>query len=154
MLEEMRAEIVRLRTETVALRWIQTDIPLSQRPIQALNRAQNWEEFRAAVRDWPIAGQNIIYADVDWIQRALNGGEGLGSERLARALKGAANRRLDLGVAAACLPNGGQLVRPGGTDGGRSVGDPPVGDRRGHEDRADRHRARSRHAAPDSFGVM
>jgi penicillin amidase len=52
-------------TETVALRWIQADLPISQRAIFAMNRASNWEEFRAAVRDWPIAGQNMVYADVD-----------------------------------------------------------------------------------------
>jgi penicillin G amidase len=52
-------------TETVALRWIQTDIPISQQAIVALNRASNSEEFRAAVREWPIAGQNMVYADVD-----------------------------------------------------------------------------------------
>jgi len=51
--------------ETVALRWIQADIPISQRPIVMLNRATNWDEFRAAGREWPIAGQNIVYADVD-----------------------------------------------------------------------------------------
>jgi len=52
-------------TETVALRWIQADLPLSQRAVSMLNRAANWEEFRAAAREWPIAGQNMVYADVD-----------------------------------------------------------------------------------------
>ncbi len=52
-------------TETVALRWIQTDLTISQRPVMMLNRASNWEEFRAAAREWPIAGQNMVYADVD-----------------------------------------------------------------------------------------
>jgi penicillin G amidase len=51
--------------ETVALRWIQTDVPISQRAVVMLNRASNWEEFRAAGREWPIAGQNMVYADVD-----------------------------------------------------------------------------------------
>jgi len=51
--------------ETVALRWIQEDIQLTQRPVQKMNRASNWEEFREAVREWPIAGQNMVYADVD-----------------------------------------------------------------------------------------
>src|SRR5439155_16056659 len=49
----------------VAWRWIQSDMQLSQRPIVDLNRASNWDEFRAAVREWPIAGQNMVYADVD-----------------------------------------------------------------------------------------
>ena len=52
-------------TETVALRWIQQDLPLSQRAPMLLNRASTWEEFRAAGKAWPIAGQNMVYADVD-----------------------------------------------------------------------------------------
>jgi len=52
-------------TETVALRWIQTDVPISPKAVLAVNRASSWEEFRAAVREWPIAGQNMVYADVD-----------------------------------------------------------------------------------------
>ena len=52
-------------TETVALRWIQNDVPLSLRAVARMNRASNWEEFREAVRVWPIAGQNMVYADVD-----------------------------------------------------------------------------------------
>ena len=52
-------------TETVALRWIQADLPISLRATMGMNRASNWEEFRAAVRLWPIAGQNMVYADVD-----------------------------------------------------------------------------------------
>jgi penicillin amidase len=51
--------------ETVALRWIQRDLPLSFRPILLLDRASSWEEFREAARAWPIAGQNMVYADVD-----------------------------------------------------------------------------------------
>jgi penicillin amidase len=59
-------EIVEDRvTETIALRWMQADLPLSLRATLRLNRAANWEEFRAAVREWPIAGQNMVYADVD-----------------------------------------------------------------------------------------
>jgi penicillin G amidase len=59
-------EIVEGRiSESVALRWIQADLPLSQRAVLMLNRAQNWDEFRAAAALWPIAGQNMVYADVD-----------------------------------------------------------------------------------------
>jgi penicillin amidase len=52
-------------TETVALRWMQADLPISLRATIGLNKASNWEEFRAAAREWPIAGQNMVYADVD-----------------------------------------------------------------------------------------
>jgi penicillin G amidase len=37
-------------------------------PFEALwnfNKAQNWEEFRAAARHWSVPAQNLIYADVD-----------------------------------------------------------------------------------------
>lgn len=30
-----------------------------------LNQAQNWTEFRAALTQWDVASQNIVYADVD-----------------------------------------------------------------------------------------
>lgn len=52
-------------TEHVALRWIQRDVVPTLRAIELLNRAGSWEEFREAARAWPIAGQNMIYADVD-----------------------------------------------------------------------------------------
>ena len=52
-------------SETVALRWMQRDLPLSQRAVGMMNKASNWQEFRAAARAWPIAGQNMVYADVD-----------------------------------------------------------------------------------------
>jgi len=33
--------------------------------VWGFNRAQNWEEFRAAARNWSVPAQNILYADVD-----------------------------------------------------------------------------------------
>ena len=30
-----------------------------------INKAQNWEDFRAAAQKWDIAAQNLLYADVD-----------------------------------------------------------------------------------------
>lgn len=51
--------------EALALRWIHYDVVSSQGAIEALNRAENWEEFRAAARRWPAAGQNMVYADVE-----------------------------------------------------------------------------------------
>jgi penicillin G amidase len=52
-------------SEAVAFRWIQRDLPLSAHATTLLNHVSNWEEFREAARAWPIAGQNMIYADVD-----------------------------------------------------------------------------------------
>jgi penicillin G amidase len=51
--------------DPLALRWIHADKPVPQSAIQALNRASNWEKFRAAAEQWPSAGQNMVYADVD-----------------------------------------------------------------------------------------
>ncbi len=33
--------------------------------VQQMNRATNWEEFRAGLRDWDLPPQNVVYADVD-----------------------------------------------------------------------------------------
>ncbi len=53
-------------TEPLALRWTALDEPSRLfRAVPALNTAQNWDEFRAALRDWDIASQNFVYADVD-----------------------------------------------------------------------------------------
>ncbi|MBI4729027.1 MAG: penicillin acylase family protein [Acidobacteria bacterium] len=51
--------------EPLALRWIHFDLVPDQSAIEALDRAGSWEEFRAAARRWPAAGQNMVYADVD-----------------------------------------------------------------------------------------
>jgi penicillin amidase len=49
----------------LALRWIHYDQKISQGPIEALNAARNFDEFRAAALRWPSVGQNMVYADVD-----------------------------------------------------------------------------------------
>jgi penicillin amidase len=52
----------------LALRWAGND---PEKPydligaLLALNRAQNWEDFRAALTDWQVPSQNFLYADVD-----------------------------------------------------------------------------------------
>lgn len=49
----------------LALSWTIYDakgVPIS---FAALNTAQNWEEFRAALARFPGPGQNVVYADVD-----------------------------------------------------------------------------------------
>ncbi|RMD50495.1 MAG: penicillin acylase family protein [Candidatus Thermofonsia bacterium] len=50
----------------LALRWTGLDEgrPLAQ-AILSLNRAQNWDEFRAALALWQLPGMNFVYADVD-----------------------------------------------------------------------------------------
>jgi penicillin amidase len=48
----------------LALKWalLQTGLSL---PFYALNSAQNWEQFRAALAGFSGPGQNVVYADVD-----------------------------------------------------------------------------------------
>ena len=61
-----RPEVIEDRiSEAVAFRWIQQDLPLSVHATLVLNHVSSWEDFREAARAWPIAGQNMIYADVD-----------------------------------------------------------------------------------------
>jgi penicillin amidase len=49
---------------TLALRWTALEPGHLQRSILALNRAGDWAEFRAALRDWTVPPQNFVYADV------------------------------------------------------------------------------------------
>jgi penicillin amidase len=48
----------------LALKWGIYDTGLSL-PFYAVNRAQNWEQFRAAFAGYSGPGQNVVYADVD-----------------------------------------------------------------------------------------
>ena len=49
----------------IALRWTALEPGFTFRSILAFNSAQNWEEFREAVRDFAVPAQNLVYADVD-----------------------------------------------------------------------------------------
>lgn len=51
--------------EEIALRWSVFDFSRTVQSLIALNRAHNWEEFRAAVAQWDAPPQNFVYADVD-----------------------------------------------------------------------------------------
>ncbi|NWF69396.1 MAG: penicillin acylase family protein [Chloroflexi bacterium] len=51
----------------MAIRWSAIDPNAPSQLLQAIvgiNRASNWEEFRAALQHWDEAGQNVIYADI------------------------------------------------------------------------------------------
>jgi penicillin G amidase len=52
-------------TDALALKWIHYDVVATQRGIEGMNLASNWEEFRKAAAAWPAPGQNMVYADVD-----------------------------------------------------------------------------------------
>jgi penicillin amidase len=49
--------------QAFALRWTATEPGTFQFPFVELNLAQNWDEFRAALRRYPGPGQNFVYAD-------------------------------------------------------------------------------------------
>ena len=49
----------------IALRWTALDISHTFEAILQMNRAQNWEEFRAAAARFDVPAQNLVYADVE-----------------------------------------------------------------------------------------
>ncbi|HEY3703456.1 MAG TPA: penicillin acylase family protein [Terracidiphilus sp.] len=49
--------------EPVALKWTIYDAALNGLPIYAMNTAQNWAEFSAAIGQWCWPTQNVVYAD-------------------------------------------------------------------------------------------
>lgn len=49
--------------EALALRWTALEPGKTVNAILALNRAHDWESFRAALSDWHTPSQNFIYAD-------------------------------------------------------------------------------------------
>ncbi len=52
--------------EALALRWTALDpAPNLTQAVLSLNRADNWDEFRAALGDWNVPPQNFVYADVE-----------------------------------------------------------------------------------------
>jgi penicillin amidase len=55
---------IRGENRQLALKWALLDTGL-RLPFYALNSAQNWEQFRAALADFSGPGQNVVYADVD-----------------------------------------------------------------------------------------
>ncbi len=49
----------------IALAWTALSPNSPFEAIWGFNRAQNWDEFRAAARMWSVPAQNLLYADVD-----------------------------------------------------------------------------------------
>uniref|UniRef100_Q01WS0 Penicillin amidase n=1 Tax=Solibacter usitatus (strain Ellin6076) TaxID=234267 RepID=Q01WS0_SOLUE len=52
-------------TQRLALRWTAAETGMLQFPFIDVDRAQNWEQFTAAVKRLPGPGSNFVYADVD-----------------------------------------------------------------------------------------
>ena len=51
--------------EQLALRWVVEDAGIYQYPVLDYDRAQNWQQFIAALARFPGPGSNFVYADVD-----------------------------------------------------------------------------------------
>ena len=49
----------------VSLRWTVLEPSTLITATQEINRAQNWQQFRAAASKFDIAAQNLVYADID-----------------------------------------------------------------------------------------
>lgn len=49
----------------VSLRWTALDPGSIYKSIRGLDIAQDWNDFRNALRDWDVPSQNFVYADVD-----------------------------------------------------------------------------------------
>ncbi len=58
-------EDAKRQTQSVALKWAALEPGTLFKSVLGLNRAQNWDEFRTALRDWDTPAQNFVYADVD-----------------------------------------------------------------------------------------
>jgi penicillin amidase len=78
VISEVFGAAQRLITETVtvdetalgpgyalSLRWTALEPGRLFEAVFRINRAQNWDEFREALRDWDVPAQNFVYADVD-----------------------------------------------------------------------------------------
>jgi penicillin amidase len=53
----------KVQREPVALKWTLYDATLNGLPLYAMNTAQNWAEFSAALGQWCWPTQNLVYAD-------------------------------------------------------------------------------------------
>ena len=51
--------------QPMAFRWTALDSGKLFKSVLKIDQAQNWEEFRSALRDWSVPSQNFVYADVD-----------------------------------------------------------------------------------------
>jgi penicillin G amidase len=49
----------------LALRWTALDLSFTFRSVIQYNQAQNWNEFRQALREFDVPSQNFVYADID-----------------------------------------------------------------------------------------
>jgi penicillin G amidase len=63
VLSTRHGPVMSQQPQTLAMRWTATEPGSFQFPFVELNRATNWEQFRAALKRFPGPGQNFVYAD-------------------------------------------------------------------------------------------
>lgn len=54
-----------LKNKTISMKWLGNEYSDEVSAIYKLNRAENWEDFKSAVRTFSAVSQNINYADID-----------------------------------------------------------------------------------------
>ena len=59
------SKLKKIDGETISMRWVGNESSNEIRSIYLLNHAQNWKDFKNAVKTFTAASQNIVYADVD-----------------------------------------------------------------------------------------
>ena len=52
-------------SSALALRWTALEPSFTFRSVLKIDRAQNFQQFREALKDWQVPSQNFVYADVD-----------------------------------------------------------------------------------------
>jgi penicillin amidase len=65
VLNDVREDLPVGADQVLALRWTALEPGGIFRAVVALDQAQNWEQFRAALQDWDFPSQNFVYADVE-----------------------------------------------------------------------------------------
>jgi penicillin amidase len=51
--------------QPLALRWTALDPGTLANAVLAIDQAENWDDFRSALRQWDVPSQNFVYADVE-----------------------------------------------------------------------------------------
>lgn len=59
------SDLVDGTSDVLAMRWTAADSPRLLQSVFLLNQAQNFEQFREALRYWDVPSQNVVYADVE-----------------------------------------------------------------------------------------
>ncbi len=54
-----------IKDQVISMRWMGNEDSSELRTVYLLNRARDWNDFRAAIRSFVSISQNIVYADMD-----------------------------------------------------------------------------------------